>query len=170
MSILITNIKQLLQVHKHNVTILKGSAMKTLSVLENAYVYIEHDTIIEYGEMEYCEGIEAETTIDATGKIVLPSWCDSHTHIVYAGDRTSEFVDRINGLSYADIADGGGGILNSAKLLQNTSEDDLYNQSIKRLDEVIKMGTGAVEIKTGYGLTVDAELKMLHVIILLVFY
>ena len=164
MSILITNIKQLLQVHKHNVTILKGSDMKTLSVLENAYVYIEHDTIIEYGEMEYCEGIEAETTIDATGKIVLPSWCDSHTHIVYAGNRTSEFVDRINGLSYADIAEGGGGILNSAKLLQNTSEDDLYNQSIKRLDELIKMGTGAVEIKTGYGLTVDAELKMLHVI------
>jgi len=164
MSILIKNIKQLLQVHKHNVTIIKGDAMKTLSVLENAYVYIEHDTIIEYGDMEDCHGIEAETIIDATGKIVLPSWCDSHTHIVYAGDRTSEFVDRINGLSYAEIANNGGGILNSAKLLQNTSEDDLYDQSIKRLDELIKMGTGAVEIKTGYGLTVEAELKMLRVI------
>jgi imidazolonepropionase len=164
MSILITNIKQLLQVHDHNVTILKGNDMKTLSVLENAYVYMEHDTIIEYGEMKYCEGIDAETTIDATGKLVLPSWCDSHTHIVYAGNRTSEFVDRINGLSYAEIANNGGGILNSAKLLQNTSEDDLYDQSIKRLDELIKMGTGAVEIKTGYGLTVEAELKMLRVI------
>jgi imidazolonepropionase len=164
MSILITNIKQLLQVHDHNVTILKGNDMKTLSVLENAYVYMEHDTIIEYGEMKYCEGIDAETTIDATGKLVLPSWCDSHTHIVYAGNRTSEFVDRINGLSYAEIANNGGGILNSAKLLQNTSEDDLYDQSIKRLDELIKIGTGAVEIKTGYGLTVEAELKMLRVI------
>ena len=164
MSILITNIKQLLQVHENNVTIIKGSAMKTLTVLENAYVYIEHDTIIEYGEMKDYEEIEAETVIDATGKIVLPSWCDSHTHIVYAGDRTSEFVDRINGLTYAEIANNGGGILNSAKLLQNTSEEDLYEQSIKRLNELIAMGTGAVEIKTGYGLTVEAELKMLRVI------
>tara|TARA_R100001369_G_C3305977_1_gene166525 strand:- start:279 stop:1514 length:1236 start_codon:yes stop_codon:yes gene_type:complete len=164
MSILITNIKQLLQVHKHNVTIVKGEAMKTLPILENAYLYIEHDTIIEYGKMIDCEGIEAETTIDATGKLVLPSWCDSHTHIVFAGDRTSEFVDRINGLTYAEIANNGGGILNSAKLLQETSEEDLYKQSIKRLDELIKMGTGAVEIKTGYGLTVEAEIKMLNVI------
>ena len=164
MSVLITNIKQLLQVHHHNVTILKGSDMKTLTVLENAYVYIEHDTIIEFGEMADCEGFEADTTIDATGKIVLPSWCDSHTHIVYAGDRTSEFVDLINGLSYETIAKNGGGILNSAKLLQNTSEDDLYHQSMKRLEELISMGTGAVEIKTGYGLTVEAELKMLNVI------
>lgn len=164
MSILITNIKQLLQVHDYNVTLLKGDEMKTLPFIENAYVYVEHDTIIEYGEMKDYNHIDAETVIDATGKIVLPSWCDSHTHIVYAGDRTSEFVDRINGLSYADIANNGGGILNSAKLLQNTSEDDLYNQSIKRLNELIKMGTGAVEIKTGYGLTVEAELKMLRVI------
>ena len=138
--------------------------MKTLTLLENAYVYIEHDTIIEYGEMKYCDGIEAETVIDATGKIVLPSWCDSHTHLVYAGDRTSEFVDRINGLTYSEIAEKGGGILNSAKILQNTTEEDLFDQSIKRLDELIKMGTGAVEIKTGYGLTVESELKMLRVI------
>ena len=138
--------------------------MKTLPILENAYLYIENDTIIEYGNMDNCEGIEAETIIDATGKIVLPSWCDSHTHIVYACDRTSEFVDRINGLTYAEIANKGGGILNSAKKLQNTSEDDLYDQSIKRLNELIKMGTGAFEIKTGYGLTVEAELKMLRVI------
>lgn len=164
MSILITNIKQLLQVHKHNITILRGEEMKKLSILENAYLYIEHDTIIEYGTMDEYHPIDAETTIDATGRIVLPSWCDSHTHIVYAGDRTGEYVDRINGLSYADIASRGGGILNSAKKLQNKSEEDLYNQSINRLDDIIKMGTGAVEIKTGYGLTVDAELKMLKVI------
>lgn len=164
MSILITNIKQLLQVYESNVTIVKGAAMQTLPILENAYLYIENDTIIEYGDMSNCEGIEAETTIDATGRIVLPSWCDSHTHLVYAGDRTAEFVDRINGLSYEDIANRGGGILNSAEVLQNTTEDDLYEQSIKRLNELIKMGTGAVEIKTGYGLTVDAELKMLRVI------
>ncbi|WP_179020083.1 imidazolonepropionase [Winogradskyella forsetii] len=164
MSILITNIKQLLQVHDTNVTIVKGSDMKDLSILENAYVYIEHDTIIEFGTMDEYSTIEAETIIDATGKIVLPSWCDSHTHIVYAGDRTSEFVDRINGLSYAEIANKGGGILNSAKVLQDTSEDDLYAQSIKRLNELIAMGTGAIEIKTGYGLTLEAELKMLRVI------
>jgi imidazolonepropionase len=164
MSTLILNIKQLLQTHESNVTILKGEEMKTLSMIENAYVYIEHDTIIEYGKMEDYRPIEANTVIDATGKIVLPSWCDSHTHIVYAGDRTSEFVDRINGLSYEDIANKGGGILNSAKVLQETSEDELYNQSIKRLNELIAMGTGAVEIKTGYGLTVEAELKMLRVI------
>ena len=164
MSILITNINQLLQVHETNVTILKGKEMKTLTLLENAYVYIEHDTIIEYGEMKNCDGIEAETVVDATGKIVLPSWCDSHTHLVYAGDRTSEFVDRINGLTYSEIAEKGGGILNSAKILQNTAEEELFDQSIKRLDELIKMGTGAVEIKTGYGLTVESELKMLRVI------
>ena len=164
MSTLITNIKQLVQVHEHNTTILKGSEMKTLPVLENAYLYIVNDTIIEYGAMEDCDGIDAETVIDATGRIVLPSWCDSHTHIVYAGDRTSEFVDRINGLSYEDISNKGGGILNSAKVLQETSEEDLFQQALKRLNQLIAMGTGAVEIKTGYGLTVEAELKMLRVI------
>ncbi|GGW62964.1 imidazolonepropionase [Winogradskyella epiphytica] len=164
MSILITNIKQLIQVRDVNTTILKGSEMKELPILENAYIYMEHDTIIEYGLMEDHYSIDAETVIDATGKIVLPSWCDSHTHIVYAGDRTSEFVDRINGLSYADIANKGGGILNSAKKLQETSEEELYQQSVKRLNDLIAMGTGAVEIKTGYGLTVEAELKMLRVI------
>lgn len=164
MSILITNIKQLLQVHDSNTTIIKGKAMKELPFLENAYLYIDNDTIIEYGQMEDCSSIEADTVIDATGKIVLPSWCDSHTHIVYAGNRTSEFVDRINGLSYAEIANKGGGILNSAKVLQHTSEEDLFEQSVKRLNELIAMGTGAVEIKTGYGLTLDAELKMLRVI------
>lgn len=164
MSILIKNIKQLIQVHNSNVTIVKGKAMKSLPTLENAYVYVENDTIIEYGLMKDYATIDAETVIDATGKLVLPSWCDSHTHLVYAGERINEFVDRINGLSYAEIAKRGGGILNSAKTLQDTSEEDLYQQSLERLNNVISMGTGAIEIKTGYGLTVDAELKMLRVI------
>ena len=164
MTTLITNIKQLVQVRDTNVTIVKGSDMKTLPVLENAYLIIEHDTIVEYGSMDDFEPIEADQVIDATGKVVLPAWCDSHTHIVYAGDRSPEFVDRINGLSYEDIANRGGGILNSAEKLQNTSEDDLYLQSLERLNSVIKLGTGTVEIKSGYGLTVDAELKMLRVI------
>lgn len=164
MSILIKNIKQLLQVHDGNVTIVKGSQMKSLPILENAYLYIENDTIIEYGEMKQCEGFNPETIIDASGSLVLPSWCDSHTHIVYSGNRTDEFVDRINGLSYEAIAKRGGGILNSAKLLQDTSQDELYTTATNRLNELIAMGTGAVEIKTGYGLTVEAELKMLNVI------
>lgn len=164
MTILITNIKQLVQVRDNNVTVVKGNDMKTLPILENAYLLIEHDTIVEYGSMDDFETIEADQTIDATGKVVLPAWCDSHTHIVYAGDRSPEFVDRINGLSYEDIANRGGGILNSAETLQNTSEDDLYEQSLGRLNSVMKLGTGAIEIKSGYGLTVDAELKMLRVI------
>ena len=164
MSILIKNIKQLVQVHERNVLIVKGKDMKYLPVIENAYLYIQDDTIVEFGTMDFCKGIEAETVIDATGKIVLPSWCDSHTHIVYAGNRISEFVDRINGLSYTEIANRGGGILNSAKQLQDTSEEHLYEQSIQRLNKMIASGTGAVEIKTGYGLTVEAELKMLRVI------
>jgi imidazolonepropionase len=113
--------------------------------------------------MENCPNINIKT-IDAKGKMILPSWCDSHTHIVYAGNREAEFVDRINGLSYKEIADNGGGILNSVKRLQETSEEDLYNQSKIRLEEIIQLGTGAVEIKSGYGLTKDAELKMLRVI------
>jgi imidazolonepropionase len=114
--------------------------------------------------MEEYPGYDVDDTIDATGKTVLPSWCDSHTHLVFAGDRSQEFVDRINGLSYEEIAARGGGILNSAETLQNTSEEDLYTQSLNRLNNVIKLGTGAIEIKSGYGLSVEAELKMLRVI------
>ncbi|WP_053992461.1 imidazolonepropionase [Mangrovimonas sp. TPBH4] len=164
MSILIKNIKELVQVRETNVTIVKGKDMKVLPTLKNAYLLIEHDTIVEFGPMEDCEDLYAEEVIDATGKIVMPSWCDSHTHIVYAGNRSKEFVDRINGLSYEEIASRGGGILNSAEKLQNTSEEELYKQSLERLNKVIKLGTGAVEIKSGYGLTVPAELKMLRVI------
>ena len=164
MSILIKNIKELLQVRENNVTLVKGADMKTLPTLKNAYVLIEHDTIVEYGSMADLGEIEAETIIDATGKIVLPTWCDSHTHLVYAGNREQEFVDRINGLSYEEIANRGGGILNSAAKLQNMDEDELYNISAERLINVMKQGTGAIEIKSGYGLTVEAELKMLRVI------
>lgn len=164
MSILIKNIKELLQVRETNVTIVKGEEMKTLPTLKDAYLIIEHDTIVEYGPMSDYVEYQADEVIDATGKIVLPAWCDSHSHIVFAGDRSQEFVDRINGLSYEEIAQRGGGILNSAEVLQNTSEDELYQQSLKRLNQVMQLGTGAIEIKSGYGLTVEAELKMLRVI------
>ncbi|WP_283636496.1 imidazolonepropionase [Aquaticitalea lipolytica] len=164
MSLLIINIKELLQVRETNVTIVKGNDMKILPTIKNAYVLIDYDTIVEYGSMDDYENIEADEVIDAEGKIVLPAWCDSHTHLVFAGDRSQEFVDRINGLTYEEIAARGGGILNSAEKLQNISEDELYEQSLKRLNAVIKLGTGAIEIKSGYGLTVDAELKMLRVI------
>ena len=164
MTTLITNIKELLQVREPNVSILRGMELKTLPTLKNAYLLIDDDTIVQYGTMIESNGIEADIVIDATGKLVLPTWCDSHTHIVYAGNREQEFVDRINGLSYEDISKRGGGILNSAEKLQNTSEDEIYNQSVERLKQVIKLGTGAIEIKSGYGLTVEAELKMLRVI------
>lgn len=164
MTILIKNIKELLQTRTTNVTVLNGEEMKELPSIKNAYLLIEHDTIVEFGKMDDFEDMDADEVIDASGKMVLPTWCDSHTHIVYAGNREQEFVDRINGLSYEEIANRGGGILNSAEKLQNTSEDDLYNQSAQRLTEVMKMGTGAIEIKSGYGLTLDAELKMLRVI------
>jgi len=164
MSILITNIKELLQLREPNVLKVSGKEMNTLPKLENAYVLIEEDTIADYGPMDECSGFSADEVIDASNKIVLPTWCDSHTHIVYAGHREQEFVDRINGMSYEGIANRGGGILNSAEKLQATSESDLYKQSIKRVKEVMKLGTGALEINSGYGLTIDAELKMLRVI------
>lgn len=160
-----TNIKQLLQVEttvlRHKVA---GNAMKTLPSIENAYLRVHGDKIIDFGEMTNFSSNPEDETIDCSGQIILPTWYDSHTHIVYAGNREQEFVDRINGLSYEEIANNGGGILNSAKKLQETSENELYQQSAARLDEVIKLGTGGIEIKSGYGLTVDAELKMLRVI------
>ncbi len=164
MSLLIINIKSLIQVRNQNVLKVSGEEMKHLPTIENAFLYIENDKIVDYGSMENCKNIKVSKTIDASGKIVMPTWCDSHTHIVYAGNREQEFVDRIKGLSYTEIANRGGGILNSAKTLQNTSEDDLYQQSIQRIKNVIKLGTGALEIKSGYGLTVESELKMLRVI------
>ena len=164
MRTLITNIKELLQVRNTLKSFVAGSDMKQLPTVKNAYLLLEDDIISDFGKMEDLNGIIVENIIDASGKIVLPAWCDSHSHIVYAGNRENEFVDRINGLSYEEIALKGGGILNSAKILQQTSEDDLYNQSSKRLEEVMKLGTGAIEIKSGYGLNLEAELKMLRVI------
>lgn len=164
MRILLTNIKQLLQVRPDHIEKLSGAEMKQLPMLEGAYLLIENDLIADYGLMSDLENIAADQTIDVSGQVVLPAWCDSHTHIVYAGSREQEFVDRINGLSYEQIANRGGGILNSAKTLANTTEEDLYEQSKVRLEEIIQLGTGAVEIKSGYGLDTENELKMLRVI------
>ena len=164
MKILIINIKELIQVRENGILKVSGAKMNELPTIKNAYLLIENNTISDYGEMKNCPSISVDSTIDATGKMVLPTWCDSHTHIVYAGNREQEFVDRINGMTYEEIANRGGGILNSAKKLNETSEEELYNQSKKRLEEVMKMGTGAVEIKSGYGLSVQGELKMLRVI------
>jgi imidazolonepropionase len=164
MTTVITNIKELIQVRDSSVIKVSGNEMKHLPTIKNAFVLIKDTIIIDYGSMKDLKVINADKIIDATGKMVLPCWCDSHTHIVYAGHREQEFVDRINGLSYTEIANRGGGILNSARTLQNTSEDDLYNQSVARIKAVIKLGTGAIEIKSGYGLTVESELKMLRVI------
>lgn len=161
---LITNIKELLQVRKEHVSKVSGKSMAVLPTIKNAYLIIKDDIIFDFGEMKNKPSLKADKIIDANNKIVLPTWCDSHTHIVFAGNRESEFVDRINGLTYEEIANNGGGILNSAKKLQETSEDDLYTQASKRIKEIMSLGTGAVEIKSGYGLTFDAEIKMLRVI------
>jgi imidazolonepropionase len=163
MKILLINIKELLQVRDAAPPMLSGEEMKILPTLKNAWLYLEDDVIIDFGTMDHCIEIEGFKPIDCTGKIVLPAWCDSHSHLVYAGNREQEFVDRINGLSYQQIAENGGGILNSAKKLGETPEAELYEQSVKRLKEVMKLGTGALEIKSGYGLTTEAELKMLRV-------
>ena len=166
MTTLIKNIKQLVNVRSNN-SLLKGKALSNLPCIENAYLLLEDGIIAEYGEMkelhEKAPGL-SDNIIDATGQFILPTWCDSHTHIVFSGSRENEFVDKINGLSYAEIAAKGGGILNSANRLNNASEDSLFNDAWIRIKEVAALGTGAIEIKSGYGLNVDAELKMLRVI------
>jgi imidazolonepropionase len=163
MNILIKNIKQLLQVRDHALKWVAGSDMKILPRLDQAWLLLEDGVIADYGNMESFPDIHTEKVIDASGKMVLPTWCDSHTHLVFAGNREQEFVDRINGLSYQEIAERGGGIINSAKKLQQTSEEELYDQSVNRLKEVMNLGTGAIEIKSGYGLTLESEMKMLRV-------
>jgi len=164
MSLLIKNIKFLIQVDNSNRKKVCGADMKILPFIENAYLYIENGKISAFGEMNNLSNIQADKIIDARGKSVMPCWVDSHTHLVFAGSREQEFVDRINGLSYEEIALRGGGILNSAKRLRNVSEEELFESAFKRLDEIIRMGTGAVEIKSGYGLSLESELKMLRVI------
>lgn len=163
MKLLLTHIKELLQVRENCPVKLSGKEMKELPTLKNAWLFINHGVIEDYGTMDKMGPHQGFKTVDCSGKIVLPAWCDSHSHLVYAGNREQEFVDRINGLSYQEIAENGGGIVNSAKKLQRTSEEDLYHQSAVRLEEVMRLGTGAIEIKSGYGLTTDAELKMLRV-------
>jgi len=158
------NIKELIQIRSASVSFVAGKGMGVLPTLKNAYLTIEAGKISSFGKMEECPDGQFDEVIDATDKILMPTWCDSHTHIVFAGNRENEFIDRIKGASYKEIAENGGGILNSAKKLQQTSAEDLYLQSKTRLEEVIQLGTGAVEIKSGYGLTVEAELKMLKVI------
>lgn len=165
MATLIYNIKQLVNV-RSTWSLLRGKELSTFPCINNAFLVVEGEQISCFGEMKDLKNQPADfkEQYDATGKIVLPSWCDSHTHLVFAGSREHEFRDKIQGLSYADIAAKGGGILASAKQLNAISEDELFNQSYKRLKEVIELGTGAVEIKSGYGLTVNGEIKMLRVI------
>lgn len=164
MATLVKNIKQLVNVREEN-KLLRGAEMVILPTIENAYLIIEENVIAEIGTMNSkVLNSQFQHIIDASNQFVLPAWCDSHTHLVFAGSREDEFISKIKGLSYAEIAAKGGGILNSAKKLNETSEDVLFNEAWKRLEEISKTGTGAVEIKSGYGLTLDGELKMLRVI------
>ena len=165
MATLISNIKQLVNV-RSAWELLRGEHLSNLPCIANAYLIVEGERIAGYGKMEELKYPPStfKEHYNANGSLVLPSWCDSHTHLVFSGSREDEFRDKIKGASYADIAAKGGGILNSARSLNNTSEDELFYQSYKRLEEVIRLGTGAIEIKSGYGLTVEGELKMLRVI------
>ena len=165
MATLFTNIRTLVNVREQN-SLLRGKELSHLPVIQDAYLIVEGDEIASYGKMSEVAFRVKDFNhhIDAEGRLVLPAWCDSHTHLVFAGSRENEFVDKIRGRSYAEIAAKGGGILNSAKKLNAITEDELYRQSKKRLDEVMGLGTGAIEIKSGYGLTVEGELKMLRVV------
>lgn len=165
MSLLLTNIRQLINV-RENTQVLHGASLSELPVIENAFLLADDGVIVNYGSMDDLVHADYafDEVMDVTGKLVLPCWCDSHTHIVFAGSRENEFVDKIKGLGYAEIAAKGGGILNSAKKLQQTPEEELYEIAAQRLKSLIHLGTGAIEIKSGYGLTLEAELKMLRVI------
>lgn len=170
MKTLIRNIGQIAGIVEAGVMRKEGVSMSETGTLENAWLLIEDDKIACFGPMSDCPDLSQESgqdsfdVIDADGGFVLPAFCDSHSHIVFAGTREQEFLDKINGLSYAEIAAHGGGILNSADLLHNTSEDELYRQAMERVNEMIAKGTGAIEIKSGYGLTTQDELKILRVI------
>ncbi len=163
MELLIKNIRQLLQVREENPKQVSGAAMAQLPMLTDAWLHIQEGKIAGYGPMTAMPQLEC-TVRDAAGRVVMPAFCDSHTHLVYAGSREQEFVDRIRGLSYEEIARRGGGILNSSVKLRQTSEDQLYNDAMHRIKEIMSLGTAAVEIKSGYGLDTESELKMLRVI------
>lgn len=164
MRTLIRSIKTLLLANNQAPSFVQGADLKKLPQLNDAFVLIEEDKIIDWGSMSDCPTFRVEQTIDATGAFVLPTWCDSHTHLVFAATREGEFIDKIQGVSYEEIARKGGGILNSAQRLQNTPHELLLESAYQRLMEVKNYGTGAIEIKSGYGLTLEAELKMLRVI------
>ena len=167
MKIVIKNISELIQTETNPRKWVAGKDMSHISTIKDAFIEVEEGIITSFGSMEDWNGIEDWNNtdiIDAEGGMVFPTYCDSHTHLVFAASREGEFVDRINGLSYAEIAERGGGILNSADKLQKATEDDLFEDALARLNELVQMGTGAIEIKSGYGLTMEAELKMLRVI------
>lgn len=164
MRTLIKNIKELVQVEPQPKLRVCGKDMAQMETIKNAYLIIEDDKFAAFGPMSELKEQNTDTVIDATGRMVLPSFCDSHTHLVYAGSREIEYIDKIRGLSYEEIAKRGGGILNSAKRVQEASEEQLYEDAMKRLEQMISFGTGAVEIKSGYGMTTEAEMKMLRVI------
>ncbi len=164
MKTLIKNIGQIAGIVEEGVLRKEGAAMSETGTLDNAWLLIDNERIANFGPMDALPSEEGCEVIDADGGLVLPAFCDSHTHIVFAGTREREFLDKIEGLSYAEIAAHGGGILNSADLLHRTSEDELYRQAMSRVNEMISKGTGAIEIKSGYGLTTEDELKILRVI------
>ncbi len=164
MKTLIKNIKSLLQVEETPRIKVCGADMAHINHIENAFLIVEDDRIAAFGPMNKLTEQMFDKEVDAMGRMVLPSFCDSHTHMVYAGSREIEYIDKIRGLSYDEIAKRGGGILNSAKRVQEASEQQLYEDAMIRLDQMIRMGTGAVEIKSGYGMTPEAEIKMLRVI------
>ena len=167
MKSVIKNISKLIQCDSNDIKFRAGNEMNSLETISNAFLEIENGLITDFGDMDQWKGIDDWNNteiIDAENGMVFPSYCDSHTHLVFAKSRENEFNDRINGLSYQEIANNGGGILNSAKKIDNISEDELYNLSIKRLNACIQTGTGAIEIKSGYGLNLESELKILRVI------
>ncbi len=167
MRTLYSNIKQLIQIENNTdeKKIVKGKEMAILPSIDQAWLLTENGIIVDFGSMNSLSSdLQFDQTYDLTGRLVLPTWCDSHTHLVFSHSREHEFVDRIHGLTYEEIAKRGGGILNSAKRMQEVSEDELYDLSLQRLEEVIALGTGAIEIKSGYGLNTEAEIKMLRVI------
>ena len=170
MKTLIINIKQLVQVEEEPRKWVAGADMAKLGIIDDAYLLINEDKIEAFGKMNELnqdaiyEGTDTVKEIDAKGRLVLPAYCDSHTHLVYAGSREIEYIDKIKGLSYEEIAQRGGGILNSAERIRKASEEELYDSAYARLQEIASLGTGAVEIKSGYGLDTASELKMLRVI------
>jgi imidazolonepropionase len=161
--ILIKNIKGLVQVRREPCPVLRGSAMADLPVLTDAFLCISKGLISAFGKMDVLPAVTPVREIDAAGRFVFPSFVDSHTHLVFPASREEEFVMKIKGMSYQDIAEKGGGILNSARRLQQLSEEELYERALPRLQDIMRSGTGAVEIKSGYGLTVKDEIKMLRV-------